>query len=599
MRLKLIILFIVFLLLPALIFSKVWFDRTTETIKDNARQFSEQIVRQLNYQLNDYFKDLERSTLPLIAHPLIRQFMLLHEDDSYERFIISRDIESELLKPAVFGRPDIFSMTIYSSNGIHVSNQGASLSNDDVQSYLKNTEYDNFNVMGIRWVNGNPLLTVTRKFKDTTTYRTSGLLVVNIRLNEIWNIVSQIQINSKGSLWIIDSNDRVLYNSKNNMEKLGTEVPSWFKIGQREGSTNNYFIHQDNDVSEIVNYNRSDATGWTIISEFPFAELNKDLIKLRDYTIWTFVVITLVAVIIIGGYTFYITNSLNILERLMRQTQSGNFHVRAPIKRERGLNNLFIGFNNMISELKRLVVEVHASQLREKDLVLQQKESSLRALQAQINPHFLYNTLEIINSHALLQNIRPISRMATALADMFRYCMKDTMNVIELEEELNYILTYLEIQRERFPQLECQIRCEKQLSDRILIARLSLQPLIENCFLRGYEDHMLMPTFIGITGEYQEGDFIITVSDRGKGMLQDIKDKFNYIFTDSGEKGINDDKYNYGVDGHIGLINVHARIRLLYGYPYGLSIVRSDEKGTDIQLKVPVNSTTAGDKDQQ
>ncbi|NEN84940.1 sensor histidine kinase [Paenibacillus elgii] len=596
MRLKLIILFIVFLLLPALIFSKVWFDRTTETIKETTRQFNEQLVRQLNYQLNDYFKDLERSTLPLIAHPLIKQFMLLHEDDSYERFLITRNIESDLLRPAVFGRPDIFSMTIYSSNGIQVSNQGASLSNDDVQSYMKNTDYDNFNVMGIRWVNGNPILTVTRKFKDTTTYRTSGLLVINIRLNEIWNIVSQIQISSKGSLWIIDQNDRVLYNSQNNLAKLGTIVPSWFKMGQRAGSMNNYFIHQENDVSEIVNYNISDATGWTIISEFPFAELNKDLIKLRDYSIWTFVLITLVAVLIIGGYTIYITNSLNVLERLMRQTQNGNFHVRAPMKRERELNNLFIGFNNMINELKRLIVEVHASQLREKDLVLQQKESSLRALQSQINPHFLYNTLEIINSHALLQEIRPISRMATSLADMFRYCMKDTMNVIKLEEELNYILTYLEIQKERFPQMECEIRCGKELSNQILIARLSLQPLIENCFLHGYEDHMLMPTFIGITGEYQKSDFIITVSDHGKGMPQDIKDKFNNIFTNTDAKGINNDNYNNGVDGHIGLINVHARIRLLFGYPYGLSIVKSDENGTDVQLKVPVNSTAVGER---
>jgi len=582
-------LFIVFLLLPALIFSKIWFDRTTETIKETTRQFNEQLVRQLNYQLNDYFKDLERSTLPLIAHPLIKQFMLLHEDDSYERFLISRNIESDLLRPAVFGRPDIFSMTIYSSNGIQVSNQGASLSNDDVQSYMKNTEYGNFNVMGIRWVNGNPILTVTRKFKDTTTYRTPGLLVINIRLNEIWNMVSQIQLSSNGSLWIIDQNDRVLYNSENNLEKLGAIVPGWFKTGQREGSMNNYFVHQENDVLEIVNYNISDATGWTIISEFPIAELNKDLIKLRDYSIWTFVVITLVAVFIIGGYTFYITNSLNVLERLMRQTQSGNFHVRAPIKRERGLNNLFIGFNNMISELKRLVVEVHASQLREKDLILQQKESRLRALQSQINPHFLYNTLEMINSHALLQEIRPISKMATALADMFRYCMKDTMNVIELEEELNYILTYLEIQKERFPQLECKIRFEKELSNQILIARLSLQPLIENCFLHGYEDHMLMPTFIGITGEFQEGHFIVTVSDQGKGMPQDIKDKFNNIFANTDAKGISNDNYNNGVDGHIGLINVHARIRLLFGYPYGLSILRSDENGTDIQLKVPVN----------
>lgn len=579
-----IALFIIFLLLPSLILSKIWFDRTSDTIVDVSKVFNEQLVRQLNNQINDYFQDLERSTMPLIAHPLVKEFMLLQPDQAYKQFILTRDIQNELLQQIVFGRPEVYSLTIYSANGLQISNHVALPSQDDYESYLRNTNLGNYNVMGIRWMNNTPLLTITRKFTDTTLYQTSGVLVFNIRLNEIWNKVNNIQTGMKGKLWILDANHRVIYDA-GHYDKLGSNMPDWFSQGIQALKPDEPFLHDEKGVTNIVNYNTSESTRWTIVSEFPIHEFSKGLIVLRDHSIWILLMITFVACIIIGGYAFYLTNSLSILERLMRKAQDGDLLLAAPHRREKEIGSLFVGFNQMIGELRRLILEVHAGQLREKDLLLRQKESVLRALQSQINPHFLYNTLEIINSHAILQGVMPVSRMATALADMFRYCMKDSMQVVNLTEELEHIRTYLEIQKERFPELTCEFLFDMTAASSISICRLSIQPLIENCFIHAYENQMLPPDFIRLTGDIQNGKYVIRITDHGGGMPDDVRGRFNSAF----KEPYNDhDNRNDGVHSHIGLMNVHSRLRLTFGYPYGLHIAKSNPTGTIVEVVIPL-----------
>ncbi|WP_240413787.1 sensor histidine kinase [Paenibacillus periandrae] len=593
MRTNLIILFIVFLCLPLLVLSKIWYDKTTDSIEHSAKLFNEQIVRQMNGQLNAYFSDLERSTLPLIAHPLIKEFMSITENEAYNRFVVTRKIESELFQQVVFGRPEIFSFTLYSENGLHVSNQGAYLSDDDYGTYMQLSNRANFNVMGIRWINNTPLLTITRKFTDTTHYQTSGLLVINLRLNEIWNIVNQVQLGNTGSIWIADSNNRIIYDR--DLDKLGSQIPDWFTTQAYGLQENDTFIHKENKTDTMVIFNKSAYTDWSIVSEVPIQELNADLIELRNVTIWAALILTLVASFIIGGYSFYITGSLSKLEKLMRQVQDGNLAVNAPLRRGKELKSLYSGFNQMVWELRRLIEEVHTSQLREKELLLKQKESMLRALQSQINPHFLYNTLEMINSYAILEGFKPISRMATALADMFRFCMKDSMYVIPLQDEMDHVRTYLDIQKERFPDLQVDIHLEQEEGyHRVFTARLTLQPLIENCFIHGYEEHLLKPSYIGVFGQRVHDKYIIRIVDHGKGMPPHILRTYNSAFKAVDVDSISQrNQLSDEEKQHVGLMNVHARIRLLFGVHFGLHITQSDDNGTIITLTFPLNTSAA------
>lgn len=146
--------------------------------------------------------------------------------------------------------------------------------------------------------------------------------------------MDKIQTGMKGKLWIIDSNSLIIYDS-GHYDKLGSAMPDWFVQGMHSLQPDDTFLHEEKEITNIVNYNTSESTHWTIVSEFPTHEFNRGLIVLRDYSIGILLIITFVACIIIGGYAFYLTNSLSILERLMRKAQDGDLLIVAPPRREK------------------------------------------------------------------------------------------------------------------------------------------------------------------------------------------------------------------------------------------------------------------------
>ncbi|SFL77290.1 two-component system, sensor histidine kinase YesM [Paenibacillus sp. 1_12] len=582
-RTKLIVLFIVFVCMPLLVFGKLWYDKSTLSIERSAADFNEQIVKQANEHLNSYFLDLERTTFPLITHPLIRDFMLLTPEQMYERIMITKKIQDEVLQQLVFGRPEMYSFTIFSNEGFSVSSLGSSLVEKHYETYLNLPGSKNYSVVGIRWNDNIPLLTITRKFKDASTYLTSGVLIIDLRLNEISQIVGQIEIGKTGFLWIADAKGQVIYHPDH--AKWGTNVPDWYseQIQNRESGT---FIHSEKEVKDLVVFHKSPYTGWTIISQVPIHEITAEMLSLRNISIWGGLALVLLVILVIGGFSLSLTNALTKLQRLMRQAENGNFNITAPVHQGYEVGNLYRGFNTMVRELRRLIEEVHTSQIRERELIIKQRESTLQALQSQINPHFLYNTLEMINSYAIVEGVTPISRMATALADLFRFSISDSMQIISLKDELMHVRRYLEIQKERFPYLQIEIDMDENAILHINAVRLSLQPLVENSFRHGYEKHRLKPIYVGITGESGNGHYLLRIIDKGRGMDSETMNQYNCFFLNDGSRPIREEEEDEALT-RIGLRNVHQRIRLLFGIPYGLQVLQSDEQGSVIQIMLP------------
>lgn len=584
--------FIFFVCIPLLVFGKLWYDRSTLSIERTAVGFNEQIVKQVNEHLNAYFMELDRTTFPLITHPLLRDFMKLTPEQSYERFIMTRKVQNELLQQVVFGRPEIYSFSIFSETGISVSSPASSLWEKDYKAFLNMPGSKNYTVLGVRWYDQIPLLTITRKFLDVYDYKTTGVLIIDLRLNEISKIVDQIEIGKTGFLWIADAKGQVVYHPDKAM--WGVQVPDGYsaQFAQAEKGS---FIDTGLSSKDLVVFNKSPYTQWTIVSQVPIHELTAELLSLRNVTIWGGLVLVTVVILVIGGFSLSLTNAFSKLERLMRQAEHGNLIVTAPEHQGNEIGNLYHGFNKMVRELRRLIEEVHTSQLRERELIISQRESALQALQSQVNPHFLYNTLEMINSYAIVEGVTPISRMATALADLFRFSISDSMQVILLQGELQHVRTYLEIQRERFPYLEIEIQIDEDALTQVRAVRLSLQPLVENCFRHGYEKHRVKPTYIGITGERSGGGYLLRIIDHGKGMDGETMERYNHYFQqDEPEPAMKDSVDE--VATRIGLRNVHQRIRLLFGAPYGLQVLQSDAFGTVLQIELPVAAETTEER---
>lgn len=216
------------------------------------------------------------------------------------------------------------------------------------------------------------------------------------------------------------------------------------------------------------------------------------------------------------------------------------------------------------------------------------KKTEYTALQSQINPHFLYNTLETIRSQAITEGDKEIAEMVERLSSIFRYSISRKGEVVTLRDELNNIRNYMKIMEFRFYDrfsLEIDIDEEDGKVFDFYIPRLILQPIVENAINHGLDE-----TVTGGVVRIEVvlvGDMIITISDNGKGMSLQELDSLNQKIHSSDQigKGVNANEQN---GTGIALANVHKRIQLLYGKEYGLNVYSSEKCGTDVELMLPI-----------
>lgn len=245
------------------------------------------------------------------------------------------------------------------------------------------------------------------------------------------------------------------------------------------------------------------------------------------------------------------------------------------------------------SELRALFKRVVSDTARSSSAQILDKQTELTALQSQINPHFLYNTLESIRGQALLDDNTEIAKMVEALASFFRYSIsRHQSNLVTLRDELANIRNYMLIQRYRFNNrfsLEVIIDEEDEAAYDYLIPRLIIQPVIENAIFHGFED-VLSDGRITIEVMLTETTMILVISDNGKGIdgktLQKLNDKIHSPQMDLEEEtGAGRGQRNTG----IALPNIHKRIQLLFGPEYGVNVYSTVGQGTDVEIIMPAD----------
>lgn len=218
------------------------------------------------------------------------------------------------------------------------------------------------------------------------------------------------------------------------------------------------------------------------------------------------------------------------------------------------------------------------------------KQTELTALQSQINPHFLYNTLECIRGQAMLDDNIEIAKMVEALSSFFRYSISKKGNLVTLRDELSNIENYMLIQRYRFNNrfsMEIIIDEEDEAAYDFLVPRLIIQPVIENAIFHGLEERM-EDGIVSIEVIVTDLDMIITISDNGKGIdceeLEELNNRIN-----ANDMELDDKNKSNQINTGIALPNINRRIRLLFGKEYGVNVYSTLGKGTDVEIIIPAN----------
>ncbi|MDA3958997.1 sensor histidine kinase, partial [Oceanispirochaeta sp.] len=301
---------------------------------------------------------------------------------------------------------------------------------------------------------------------------------------------------------------------------------------------------------------------FVIAGTVPLNVVLSNLGYLIHITLWLLLFCIFLAVLLALLVSRSISRPVHSLTLAMGRVESGDLKVRIFDDRKDEIGLLFKRFNIMTGRIETLMVETREEQ--EKLRVAERK-----ALQAQINPHFLYNTLNTIKSIAKLEGIDQITTIVTQLGKLLRHTIENENEIVPLKASLELIESYLAIQKIRFgKRLSYSIHVPDRYSQQP-VPKLILQPLVENAVIHGLEQKM-EPGMITLTAWDQEGDLILEVRDDGEGM--------------SIQWSANEAAGSHSV----GLSNVHRRLELLYGEPYGLTIESQPGEGTIIRVRIPL-----------
>jgi len=415
---------------------------------------------------------------------------------------------------------------------------------------------------------------LVRIIYDRDNFKEIGLMAIRINRSYFESVYSGLVNNDMKDIAVISEENEFIVSRKN-------EFPYVFdkeflnNIKTKEGA----LINQKHD--SLVTYVKMKDTDWKIISYIPLNILYKDINNFRLIIIC----ICLVTVLLFTLLNRKLSNDFIIpIKRIvtgMKEIQKGT-HVDIEMDRDDELGFITKTFNEMSKEINHLITWIYREQIT-------RKEAQLKALQSQINPHFLFNTLESINWMAMLKNVPEISETVTALSSLMEASIGRDDKLIPLREEFKYIDHYISILKKRFEdRIQLHVYVENDDILEINIPKLLIQPIIENAVYHGIGNIndvgiIRLNTFI------RYGVLIIEVVDNGIGMDKESLDKLNEILALD-----NDTYFRLRVNEErksIGLENVNRRIKLFYGEKYGLTINSEKDKFTKVTVSIPINSS--------
>ncbi|NTV90779.1 MAG: sensor histidine kinase, partial [Clostridiales bacterium] len=407
---------------------------------------------------------------------------------------------------------------------------------------------------------------------------TVGVLMINLDAKALGKAYSAYAGDVKGTIIITDAAGNVFFDSSNRY--YGTVYPYFSKLK----ATNDFL---ELDQQSIVSVAYSERNNLNVVGIVPKAEIDKSTKSIMKNIYFILMGCILASLGLVYFTSKYFSSRIMTIKAAMKEVEEGRLNIRIRnIKGNDEIQQISNGFNNMCSRLGEYIDREYVSEIRT-------KQAELAALQAQIDPHFLYNTLEVIRMQALIDGSDTTSEMVFALANLFRANVKNRSNLVSIGNELDYCKAYLDIIKTKYMD---RLRFRTELADGVMdrcIPKFILQPVVENSIKYGGLDSGLDTLTITIRGELCGKDVEISVADDGNGMTQTELESIRRSLKFRGESPENE-KF-----GSLGLININERIRLIFGEPYGVRIDSRQGGGTVIIIRIPSKSIEEAGMDVQ
>lgn len=589
---KLIFSFIFVSIIPILLVQSISYFNTTSAMKENVNELITynlvQTEKNLNTTLNSYMDILYQIYTDDEIIELVKKINA--ETDSAMEISLLRDKLSKLTN----SKEGIRSIAILSAGGKTAFYDTLTASSLDSSWMNKNFEKSEF-YRDITSSKGSVLIPtsyasqlgdkkyylfhIANKMVDFNDIRKDaiGVIVISIDEDIIYRACNEVDAKKEAKKsvrsvnFIVDKKGYII--SFPDKDLIGANI-SLFDPAGTNGQEDEYTAAARKisyfDSSIITNSLTSEKNGWIIVNAVDQSFLFSKVYMTQRLTITFGILALLFSIIIIFYVTRNFSGSIRKILHAMKTAQEGELSVRVELDDDGDeMSAIAARFNKMIYKINKLVEEVRAATFK-------QKEAEIRALEAQINPHFLYNTLDAINWMAIEKDEHEISNMLKSLAQILRYSVNKSNSIVKLREEIEWLKQYIYLQQTRFNySFECFMEVDENVLD-FNIHKLLFQPFIENVIIHGFEGINKGGVLdIGIKG--RENSIMIVIRDNGKGIDPETVSKLNSP----------DDKEITAKGSGLGASNVFNRIKMYYGDSGSWQVESETGKGTTITLKIP------------
>ena len=434
-------------------------------------------------------------------------------------------------------------------------------------SYLEPEDPDNNPILRTPNAKAVEVLSLAQIIQDPNNYSISiGALRFDFLKDSIVRILNKANIINNSLSYIQNSRGDIIATSSDSLCKkysisrtLATDLAN---------SANNLIRHQFGGEVSLVGCRLLENTDWYMITVIPFGEILSESKKIRNDMLIIVLVIGTIAYILTYLISYSFTKRISFLAKKMIGVHTGKLEIIdiPPSSDEIGM--LISDYNFMAKRMSALVEEQYKSGQ-------ELKSAELKALQAQINPHFLYNTLDMINWYARKNKGQEIVQIVDALARFYKLSLNKGKDIVSIRDEIMHVLCYFQIQSLRFKNsLNLHMQIDEEIYE-YSIQKITLQPIVENSILHGILCRESKSGTITITGKLERDTVILKVEDDGIGIPKDKLDNILGNRTESAE------------GSGFGISNINKRLKIYYGEEYGLTYRSEYGKGTTVVILFP------------
>lgn len=577
---------IICLVIPATLTLFIYNYLTKDTIKEQAQsnanteltianEYVEKLLEDMMYITNFIQVDAEMNTI------LKRKKMSavdLTEEQKYQQFLDDSKINKTLENITLVGENSY--VTILLKNGISYTNYSNSELNP-TDLYMEDWFKELNNIKGYEtvWIKSQPTMfktekpinpyqiSVARTLRDESL-NIYGYVIVTIMENKI----NQVFENMKGNedMILLDSSNHII--SHTNDSRIGEQ----FQYSDQLTEENSSNIFRISKKEYLIAEQKISLTGWKLVSLIPYKQATNKINAIFNKLFIVLIVSFTIFLILMTYFLRTITKPIVRLGNVADLVQQGNLNIRSQIQSKDEIGRLSASFDQMLNRINDMIRDITDTQERK-------RKAELDMLQAQINPHFLFNVLNSIRMKVMVKGDKESANMISSLSKLLRMTISKEKEIISFQEEVQIVLDFINIMNMRQKEkMDVEITIHEE-ANLIMIPRFILQPIIENSIIHGLNQSAGK---IIVNAQMTENEVIIIIEDNGGGMDEQTLIQLRRKLIHSTTQDKSTSKINKGFSS-IGISNVYERMYMTFGQEFKMDIKSELGKGTQVIMSIP------------